>query len=91
MSLRDIQHEIRGCTQLTLFSEHLGLNVTAGAYKKTKPLSDIITDPRMLNFLLNDKMPGQEKLTKFLKDHGFAMSSDGMITVMLTSDKIRNR
>ena len=74
-----------------MYSEHLGINVTTGAYKKTKPLSEILTDQKLLDFLLDNKLPGFEKLSKHLQDHGFTMTRDGSITVMLTEDKRKNR
>ena len=89
--LREIQQQIKGCTQLTVYSEHLGINVTTGAYKKTKSLSEILTDQNMVDFLLDNKLPGFEKLSKHLQDHGFTMTGDGSISVMLTEDKRKNR
>ena len=89
--MRDMQQQIKGCTELTVYSEHLGINVSKGAYKKTKPIFEIITDQRILAFLLDRKMPGFEKLSSYLRDHGFTMTEDGLITVVLTGDKKKNR
>ena len=45
----------------------------------------------MVDFLLDNKLPGFEKLSKHLQDHGFTMTGDGSISVMLTEDKRKNR
>lgn len=86
-----MQQKLSGCTHLSIFSEHLGLNVTTGAYKKTKDLSEVVADRRMIDFLLNGKMAGYDGLSKHLQSQGFSIAVDGSITVMLGSDDKQNR
>ena len=92
MSLKKMQQTLQpGCTQLSIYSEHLGLNVTTGAYKKTKNLSEILTDIRVIRFILDGKMPLFEKLGKYLQDRSFTLSADSTITLNLGTDNKKNR
>lgn len=86
-----MKRELSGCSELLVFSEHLGTNMTSGTYKKTKDLSEIISDPRMVSFIMSPQLPGRSMFEQFLKDHAFSIDDGGSITVNVTADGRKNR
>ena len=77
------------------YSEFLGLHVTNGVKQKTENLSNIITQPVMLRFLLqavsDRRKPGHQKLVAYLASLGISVDKHGLLTANAGSSKAAER
>jgi len=84
-----LEEKLKSCSKLYVHSEKLLLLVLE--MPQRKHLSTIVTDSLMLEFLLDETLPGYAKLESYLLEHHMSISPEGMIYVKFTTDWQKNR
>ena len=87
MGLLTIRETLRDCKQLSIYMKHLGFDVTT----EKKHISAVMSDRRMVEFLLDARLDGHGMLSEHLKDLGMMIHPGGDITATFGADHEKNR